>query len=97
MLKSSIKINCRPYNSNSRTKAFIDLVMDETLVIKGFTLVEWENRLFLSFPSKKEKDDYHDTVYSLDKEWTKSLEKACITKYREAINKSDNSDKTQFS
>lgn len=96
MLKSSIKINCRPYNSNSRTKAFIDLVMDETLVIKGFTLVEWENRLFLSFPSKNEKDKYHDTVYSLDKEWTKSLEKACIEKYREAINKSDNSDKTQF-
>lgn len=84
MLKSNVKITCRPYNGNSRTKAFIDLKLDDTLVIKGLTLVEWGDSLFLSFPSKKGSDgDYHNTIYSLDKEWAKLLEDACIKKYNE--------------
>ena len=98
MLKSYVKITCRPYNGNSRTKAFIDLTLDDTLVIKGFTLVEWGNSLFLSFPSKKGSDDsFHDTTYILDKEYKKLLEDACIKKYNEAFNKSDNSDEAHFS
>jgi stage V sporulation protein G len=98
MLKSTVKINCRPYNGNSRTKAFIDLTLDDTLVIKGLTLVEWGNKLFLSFPSKKGSDNnFHDTTYILDKEYKKLLEDACIKKYNEAVNKSDNSGEAHFS
>lgn len=84
MLKSNTKINCRPYNENSKTKAFVDLELDDTLVIKGIMLVEGENGLFLSFPSKKGKDGkYYNSVYSLDKEWTKLLQDECIKKYNE--------------
>lgn len=85
MLKSNVKISCRPYNtSNSKTKAFVTLTLDDTLVIKGLSLVEGSNGLFLSFPSKKGKDNkYYDDVYSLDKEWTKLLTDACIKKYNE--------------
>lgn len=84
MLKSNVKINCRPYNGNSRTKAFVDLELDETLVIKGLTLVDGENGLFLSFPSTKGKDGkYYNSVYSLDKEWQKLLTDACVKKYNE--------------
>ena len=84
MLKSNVKINCKPYNGNSKTKAFVDLKLDETLVIKGLTLVDGENGLFLSFPRTKGKDDkYYNSVYSLDKEWKKSLQDACIKKYNE--------------
>lgn len=84
MLKSNVKITCRPYNGNSKTKGFIDLELDGTLVIKGLTLVEWKDGLFLSFPSKKGKDGkYYNSVYSLDKEWLKLLQDACIKKYNE--------------
>lgn len=84
MLKSNVKINCRPYNGSSKTKAFVDLTLDDTLVIKGLTLVEWGDKLFLSFPSTKGKDgNYYDSVYSLDKEWLKLLQDACIKKYNE--------------
>lgn len=84
MLKSSIKITCRPYNGNSKTKAFIELCLDETLIIKGMTLVEGSKGLFLSFPSTKGKDGkYYNTVYSLDKEWLKLLQDACVKKYNE--------------
>ena len=80
MLKSFIKITCRPYDGSSKTKAFIDLCLDETLVIKGMTLVEGSHGLFLSFPS---------SIYSMDEKFTDKLEDACIKKYNEVVNKSD--------
>lgn len=84
MLKSNVKITCKAYNGNSKTKAFIDLELDDTLVIKGLTLVEGNDGLFLSFPSKKGKDgNYYNSVYSLDKEWSNLLQDACIKKYKE--------------
>ena len=84
MLKSNVKITCKTYNGNSKTKAFVDLTLDDTLIIKGLTLVEGKNGLFLSFPSTKGKDGkYYDSVYSLDKEWLKLLQDASIKKYNE--------------
>lgn len=98
MLKSAIKITCRPYDGNSKTKAFIELVLDNTLVIKGMTLVEGSKGLFLSFPSTKGKDGkYYNSIYSMDKEFTGQLEEACIKKYNEVRKDSDNSNKQQFS
>lgn len=82
MLKSNVKITCKPYNGNSKAKAFIDLELDNTLVIKGLTLVEGKKDLFLSFPSTKGKDgNFYNSIYSLDKEWTKLLQDACVEKY----------------
>nr|DAL57860.1 MAG TPA_asm: SpoVG [Caudoviricetes sp.] len=84
MLKSNVKITCKAYNGNSRTKAFIDLTLDDTLVIKGLTLVEGKDGLFLSFPSTKGKDgNYYNSIYSLDKEWSKLLQDACVKKYND--------------
>lgn len=84
MLKSNVKITCKPYTGSSKTKGFIDLELDGILVIKGLTLVEGENGLFLSFPSTKGKDGkYYNSVYSLDKEWRNLLQDACIKKYKE--------------
>lgn len=82
MLKSNVKINCKPYNGKSKTKAFIDLELDGTLVIKGLTLVDGKEGLFLSFPSTKGKNNkYYNSVYSLDKEWSTLLQDACVKKY----------------
>lgn len=98
MLNSAIKITCRPYDGNSKTKAFIELCLDETLIIKGMTLVEGSKGLFLSFPSTKGKDGkYYNSIYSMDKEFTGQLEEACIKKYNEVRKDSDNSNKHQFS
>lgn len=98
MLKSNIKITCRPYDGNSKTKAFIELCIDKTLVIKDLTLVEGSRGLFLAFPSSKGKDGkYYNSIYSMDKDFSKKLEDACIEKYNETVNKSDDSDEKPFS
>lgn len=72
-------------SAKSSTKAFIDLKLDNTLIIKGLSLVEGKKGLFLSYPGTKGKDGkYYNSVYSIDKDWNKKLEDICITKYKEA-------------
>lgn len=98
MLKSSIKITCRPYDGNSKTKAFIELCLDKTLVIKGLKLVEGSHGLFLSFPSSPSSNGkYYNSIYSMDKDFTGELEDACIKRYKEAVNKSHDLDENPFS
>lgn len=88
----NVKITVRKYESaNSNTKAFIELKLDEVLVVKGLSLVKGKNGLFLSFPSSKGKDKkYYKSVYSLNKDWNAQLEKACIKKYNEQGSNSNN-------
>ena len=77
-------------SAKSSTKAFIDLKLDNTLIVKGLSLVEGKKGLFLSYPAKKGKDgQYYNSVYSLDKDWNKKLEDICIKKYKEAIKADD--------
>lgn len=80
-----VNVTLRLFESaKSLTKAFIELKLDNTLIVKGLTLVEGKKGLFLSYPASKGKDGkYYNTVYSLDKDWSKKLEDTCIKKYKE--------------
>lgn len=72
-------------SQKSNTKAFIELKLDDTLIVKGLSLVEGKKGLFVSYPATKGKDGkYYNSVYSLNKEWRENLENACIKKYKEA-------------
>lgn len=81
----NVKITVRKYESeNSKTKAFVELKLDNVLIVKGLSLVESKKGLFLSYPASKGKDgNYYNSVYSPDKDWKAELEKACIKKYNE--------------
>lgn len=79
-----MKINrMNPYDGNSKTKAFFDLETEEGIIIKGFTLVEGSNGLFVSVPSEKGKDDkYYDKVL-MSKELRTKLNDLALEKYNE--------------
>lgn len=77
-------------SKKSSTKAFIELKLDNILIVKGLSLVEGKKGLFLSYPAAKGKDGkYYNTVYSLDKDWSEKLEDTCIKKYEEAKKAAD--------
>ena len=88
----NVKIKVRKYESaSSKTKAFVELKLDNVLIVKGLSLVEGKKGLFLSYPASKGKDkNYYNSIYSLDKDWGKQLEEACIKKYNEQGSKSNN-------
>lgn len=77
-------------SENSSTKAFIELKLDNTLIVKGLSLVMGKRGLFLAYPAAKGKDGkYYNTVYSIDKDWKEKLEVTCIKKYEEAKKAAD--------
>lgn len=85
-------------SAKGNTKAFIDLELDNVLIVKGLSLVEGKKGLFLSYPSSKGKDGkYYNTVYSLDKEWREKLENVCIKKYKKLKDAGCNSDEEEIS
>lgn len=88
-----VKITVRKYeSSNSKTKAFVELKLDEVLIVKGLYLVEGKKGLFLSYPASKGKDgNYYNSIYSVDKDWGKQLEEACIKKYNGLVSSNNTS------
>lgn len=85
-------------SAKSNTKAFIELKLDNVLIVKGLSLVEGKKGLFLSYPSSKGKDGkYYNTVYSLDKDWREKLENVCIKKYKKLKDADSNSDGEEIS
>lgn len=92
-MKTNVTLRLFESQKRSNLKAFIELKLDDALIVKGLTLVEGEKGLFVSYPATKGKDGkYYNSVYSLDKEWREKLEDICIRKYKEA--KKDTHDKT---
>ena len=72
-----------PFNGSSKTVAFFDVETEEGINIKGFTLVEGSNGLFVGVPSEKGKDDkYYDRVY-VPKELKEQLTDMAISMYNE--------------
>lgn len=71
------------YDAESKTKAFFDMETQEGIVVKGFSLVEGSNGLFVSVPSHKGKDDkYYENVI-MSKEQKKELNDLALAKYKE--------------
>ncbi len=84
-----------PFNGSSKTVAFFDVETEEGINIKGFTLVEGSNGLFVGVPSEKGKDNkYYDRVY-IPKELREQLTEMAISMYdkvKDGATSSDNAD-----
>lgn len=94
-MKTNVTLRLFESQKRSSTKAFIELKLDDTLIVKGLSLVEGKKGLFVSYPAAKGKDGkYYNSVYSLDKEWRENLENVCIRKYKEAKKIHDDDDTT---
>ncbi len=72
-----------PFEGSGKTVAFFDVETDEGFNIKGFTLVEGDNSLFIGAPREKGKDDkYYDRVY-VPKELKDKLTEMAVSMYNE--------------
>ena len=64
-----------------KVRAFFDVRTDEGFVIKGFTLVEGINGMFVGFPSKKnEQGEYFPTIWA-DESIKSELEQLAMRAY----------------
>ncbi len=69
-------------DGSGSTKAFCDLSILDSLVIKGLRVVEGENGLFVSMPQEAGKDGkWYNTVITLRRELMDEIEKVVLEAY----------------
>ena len=69
---------------NGPIKAFVDLSIENVLLIKGIRIAEGTKGLFVSMPQEQGKDKrWYDTIRCLDPEFKKRLDDEILSTYNE--------------
>lgn len=72
-------------SDNGPMKAFVDLSVNDVLVIKGLRVVQGQKGLFVSMPQEQGKDKrWYDTIRCLSTEIRDRINEKVLTAYREA-------------
>lgn len=69
-----------------RVKAYVNLVIDDCLVIRDLKIVQGKSRLFVAMPSKKVTDgSFRDLVYPVDEIARLHFETVILHAYEKAV------------
>ncbi|MFC1709563.1 septation protein SpoVG family protein [Candidatus Omnitrophota bacterium] len=64
-------------------RAFVDIALNESLLLKGLRIVEGRNGLFVSMPREKGKDNrWYEMVHPLSKEVKEEISSAVLSAYQ---------------
>ena len=82
---SSVRINLN--NSDSKTKAFGQIVFDEAFVVSGVRVMESaKGEKFVAFPSReKSNGEYEDIAFPITKEMYQAVTAAVIDEYEKML------------
>ncbi|HET9481936.1 MAG TPA: septation regulator SpoVG [Candidatus Polarisedimenticolia bacterium] len=69
-----------------KLKAFVSIILDDCFVVSDIKIINGNNGLFISMPSKKRKNGtFRDIAHPLNNETRKMLEDKIIAKYQEVL------------
>ena len=69
---------------DSPTKAFCDLLMLDTFLVKGLRIVQGKDGLFVSMPRQQGRDGkWYDTFFPVSREMRKGLQELVLESYSE--------------
>ena len=72
---------------NGNTKAFVDLVVNDGLLIKGLRIVNGQKGQFVSMPREQGKDSkWYDSIRPLNKEIQQQIQSAVLSAYNAGDN-----------
>ena len=66
---------------NNNTKAFVDLITNEGIILKGFKLIQGPTGLFVGAPSEKGKDGKWRESVVIPKEMRDELNRLVVNEY----------------
>ncbi|MFW5981652.1 MAG: septation regulator SpoVG [Halanaerobiaceae bacterium] len=68
------------------TKAFASITFEDSFVIKDLRVVEGKNGLFISMPSRKDKNgEFRDICHPINTEMRNQISEAILSRYNEEI------------
>ena len=69
-----------------KLKAFVSIIIDDCFVVSDIKIIEGNNGLFISMPSKKRKNGtFRDIAHPLNSDTRRRIEERVIKKYREVL------------
>jgi len=69
-----------------KLKAFVSIIIDDCFVVSDIKIINGNNGLFISMPSKKRKNGtFRDIAHPLNNETRKKIEDKVLTRYREVL------------
>ncbi len=78
---TSVKVH-KIASDNSKMKGIATVVLDDCFVIRGIKIIQGEDKLFLSMPSRKVSEgEYQDIVHPINQETRAQFEEAIFEAY----------------
>lgn len=79
----SIKVaRIHKLNSDSKVKAFVDIKINDSILIKGLSVVDGQKGLFVSMPREKANDGkWYDSIRAMTKEAKAEIQAAVLEAY----------------
>lgn len=78
-----------------KLKAFVNVTFDGCFVVRGMKVIEGNNGLFVSMPSRKANDGtYRDVAHPINAEFRELIEKRVLAKYDDLIKNGGTVDNT---
>ena len=69
-----------------KLKAFVSIIFDDCFVVSDIKIIDGNNGLFVSMPSKRRKNGtFRDIAHPLNSDTRRKIEEKIIEKYREAL------------
>lgn len=78
------EVKVYPVQDSGRLKAYATMVFDDAFIIRDLKIIEGDNGLFVSMPSRRRKDGFRDIVHPLNSDTRKEVEDAIIEEFKKS-------------
>jgi len=78
------EVKVYPVQESGRLKAYATMVFDDCFIIRDLKIIEGDNGLFVSMPSRRRKDGFRDIVHPLNSDTRKMVEDAIVLEYKKS-------------
>ena len=78
------EVKVYPAKEGGRLKAYATMVFDDCFIVRDLKIIEGDNGLFVSMPSRRRKDGFRDIVHPLNSETRKLVEDSIVEEFKKS-------------
>ncbi len=79
------EVKVYPVQDSGRLKAYATMVFDDCFIVRDLKIIEGDNGLFVSMPSRRRKDGFRDIVHPLNSETRKLVEDSIVEEFKKSV------------
>ncbi len=79
------EVKVYPVEESGRLKAYATMVFDDCFIVRDLKVIEGDNGLFVSMPSRRRKDGFRDIVHPLNADTRKLVEDSIVEEFKKTV------------